>query len=267
MAVTIKTKEELEIMREGGHRLARVLNMLMAAIRPGVTTRTLDELAEKLIFDSGGEPAFKGYRIKGVKRAFPATICASVNDEVVHAFPLAGKIVHEGDIIGIDIGMKWPSFVQASAGKSACGMYTDMAVTVGVGKISAEAARLIEATREALARGIAVVRSGVRVGEVSSAIEWYLTGEGLGIVRDLAGHGIGHALHEYPLIPNIGRLDTGVELREGVTIAIEPIVTLGNPAIRLMQDEWTIKTVDGSLSAHFEHTIAITKDGAEILTQ
>ena len=258
MAIKINTKEELEIMREGGRRLARILREVSSLARSGTATHTLDELAEKLIFDCGGEPAFKGYRIQGVAAAFPATICASVNDEVVHAFPLATKVLKEGDVIAIDIGMKWPAHT---------GLYTDMAVTVGVGAISPDAARLINATREALMCGIAAVRPGARVGDVSHAVEFFLTGERLGIVRDLAGHGVGHALHEDPLIPNYGKAGSGAELCEGMAIAIEPIVTLGNPAIRLMQDEWTFKTKDGSLSAHFEHTVAITANGAEVVTK
>lgn len=258
MAIKIKTKEELEIMRGCGHRLAHILRVLASSVQPGVRAHTLDELAEKLIFDCGGEPAFKGYRIQGVAAAFPSTICTSVNDEVVHAFPLATKVLKEGDVIAIDIGMKWPAET---------GLYSDMAVTIGVGTISSDATRLINATREALMRGIAAVRSGARVGDVSHAVESYLTNERLGIVRDLAGHGVGHALHEDPLIPNYGKQGTGAELRESMVIAIEPIVTLGSPVIRLMQDEWTFKTKDGSLSAHFEHTVAITANGAEILTK
>ena len=254
MAIRIKTQEEIAVMREGGSRLAYVLKQAATAAQPGVSAKDLNVLAERLILSSGGEPVFKGYRISGVKSSFPASICISVNDEVVHGIPRGDLILREGDIVGLDIGMRRE------------GLVTDMAVTIGIGKISSDAERLIRATREALDIGIAAVKPGARIGDISSAVEARLKKDNLGIIRDLAGHGVGYELHEEPLIPNYGRPGTGLELREGMVIAIEPMATLGGWRITLDDDEWTFRTRDRSLAAHFEHTIAITKNGAEVLT-
>lgn len=265
--ITIKTKEEIALLREGGRRLAEILQKLVAATRTGVSTLELDDLAEDLILACGGKPAFKGYRIRETSIPFPATICTSINDEVVHGIPRKNRILKEGDIIGIDIGMLWPSEALAKEASGRKGLYTDMAVTIGVGKISAEAERLIRITREALDMGIRAVKSGAHIGDIGAAVEVCLKKERLGIVRDLAGHGVGHKLHEEPLIPNFGKAGTGLELCEGMVIAIEPMATLRDWRIKLDRDKWTFRTVDGSLAAHFEHTVVVMKNGVEILTQ
>lgn len=267
MAITIKTKEEIDLMREGGKRLADILNQVVSAARIGIATLELDKLAESLIFQSRGRPSFKGYRVKGASVAYPGTICVSINEEVVHGIPRNNRILREGDVVGLDIGMWWPSFAQASDGKPAKSLCTDMAVTIGVGKISSEAKRLIDATRESLEIGIAAVKSGATVGDIGSEIERFLKKNHLGIIRDLAGHGVGYELHEEPLIPNYGSAGKGAELKEGMAIAIEPMATLGDWRVVLANDGWTFKTIDNSLGAHFEHTMAVTKNGVEVLTR
>ncbi len=255
MAITIKTIEEIDTLREGGKRLALVLARVAAAVAPGISTFDLDTLAERLIIESGGIPSFKGYRAVGIHTPYPATICVSVNDEVVHAIPVKDKILREGDVVSLDIGIWW---------KKLC---TDMAVTVGVGKVSAEIERMIAATKESLDLGIAAVRPGGHIGDIGYAVEQRLKKDHLGIIRDLAGHGVGYKLHEDPFIPNFGSPRTGPELKEGMVIAIEPMATLGTWRVVLQKDAWTYKTADGSLAAHFEHTIAVTKDGVEVLTK
>ncbi len=270
MAVTIKTKEEIALIREGGARLAAILRELVAEVSPGVSTAELDAHAERLILSCGGAPAFKGYRIREASVAYPASICISVNDEVVHAIPHRDKILKSGDVTSIDIGMRWPADGKQEARskkQGSGGLFTDMAVTIGVGKISAEAARLIRATREALDIGIAAAVPSARVGDIGYAIQQHLQHHHLGIIRDLAGHGTGYKLHEEPLISNYGKRGSGVELKEGMVIAIEPMATLGGEGIILDDDEWTFRTSDSSLAAHFEHTIVVTKDGSEVLTQ
>ncbi|KKU06289.1 MAG: Methionine aminopeptidase [Parcubacteria group bacterium GW2011_GWA2_45_30] len=267
--ITIKTKEEIEILREGGKYLAEILQKVVAAVKPGVSTLELDGLAEGLILDCGGKPAFKGYRIKEVHTPFPGTICTSINDEVVHGIPQKNRVLKEGDIIGIDIGMAWPAdkYQVSSIKYQGRGLFTDMAVTIGIGKISAEAERLIRITQEALDMGIQAVKPGAHTGDIGTAVESHLKKNKLGIIRDLAGHGVGHELHEEPLIPNFGKKGAGTELREGMVIAIEPMATLGDWRIKLDRDEWTIHTADQSSAAHFEHTVAVMKDGAEVLTR
>ena len=257
MAGTIKTKKEIDIIREGGKKLATVLDTVVAAVRPGISTLELDARAERLIFESGGEPSFKGYRVKETHRPYPCTMCISINDEVVHAIPRKDAILKEGDVVGLDIGMKYPK---------GNGFFTDMAVTVGVGKISRKAEKLIHATKESLDVAIAVVRSGITVGDIGYAVQNYLETRGYGVIRDLAGHGVGYTVHEDPLIPNFGKPGIGPKLIEGMVIAIEPMATLGTWKVVLAPDEWTFKTADGSLGAHFEHTMAVTKNGAEVLT-
>ncbi|MBI2053258.1 MAG: type I methionyl aminopeptidase [Candidatus Sungbacteria bacterium] len=254
MAVRIKTEQEIALMREGGKRLAGVMARLKEAALPGVSTGALDELAERLMREAGGDPVFQGYRIPGVETAYPASICTSINDEVVHGIPQKNRMLASGDIIGIDIGMRWRGFV------------TDMAVTVGIGEIAPDALRLITATKESLDIGIAAVRPGAKIGDISHAVEQHLKKAGLGVIRDLAGHGVGHELHEEPLIPNFGKAGKGMELREGMAIAIEPMATLGGWRIALDRDEWMFRTSDGSLAAHFEHTVAVTSGGYDILT-
>lgn len=258
--MSIKTPEEIKILREGGKRLAAVLRQVIAAVRPGVSTLELDRLAESLIFSSGGTPAFKGYRIDGAP-PFPGTLCTSVNDEVVHGIPRADRMLKDGDMIGLDIGMWWPT------DKSKISLVTDMAVTVGVGNVSKEAERLMKATKDALDIGIAAARPGARIGDISSAIQKHLEKNNFGIVRGLAGHGVGYQLHEDPIIPNYGVAGKGHELKEGMVIAIEPMATAGDHRVALCSDRWTFRTRDNSLAAHFEHSIAIGKKRSEILTQ
>jgi methionyl aminopeptidase len=227
--------------------LAAVLNYLAASLRPGMTTADLDLMAARELKKLGGEPAFLNYQ------GFPGVICVSVNDELVHGIPGA-KPIKEGDIVGLDFGVKHE------------GLITDGAVTVGVGGVSAEAGRLLYATLEALEAGVAQVRAGARVGQVSKAIEDRLRQDNLGVVEDLMGHGVGHHLHEEPGIPNYYTGD-GPTLEAGMTLAIEPMATLGSKAVVLDPDGWTIRSADGSLAAQFEHTVLVTEGGAEILTR
>lgn len=266
MAITIKTKEEINTLREGGKRLALVLDQVAKAVAPGVSTFELDALAERLIIESGGTPSFKGYCMAGIRTPYPATMCVSINDEVVHAIPRKDKILHDGDVVSLDIGMLWPAEASAkAAGKRT--MITDMAITVGVGKVSGEIERMIAATKESLDLGIAAVRPGAHVGDIGHAVEQRLKKDRLGIIRDLTGHGVGYQLHEDPFIPNFGSPGTGPEIKEGMVLAIEPMATLGTWRVVLADDDWTYRTADGSLAAHFEHTLAVTKDGVEILTR
>lgn len=270
MAITVKTKEEIALLREGGKYLAQILEKVAAAATPGVCALELDQLAERLILASGGEPSFKGYRTHGVRRAYPATMCISVNDEVVHSIPQKDKFLKTGDIVALDIGMRWPGEelkMKQVALRNAKSLYTDMAITIGIGRITPQAEMLLAATKEALEIGIRMVAAGKRVGDVSHAIQTHLAKYDLGIVRELAGHGVGYKVHEEPLIPNFGKANNGPEFLEGMVIAIEPIANLGSEDVVLQVDEWTFKTADGSLSAHFEHTMAVTKDGVEVLTR
>jgi len=261
MAITIKSSEEIEILREGGKRLAKILAKVIGAAKAGISTWELDRLAENLIFESGGKPSFKGYKLKEARVPYPCTLCTSINDEVVHAIPQKNRFLQEEDIVGLDIGMRWP------AGQiQNLGLFTDMAVTVGIGKISSKAEQLVNLTKEALDIGIKAVRPRAQVGDIGYAIQKHLEKYNFGIVRDLAGHGVGYQVHEEPLIPNYGERDTGPELKEGMVLAIEPMATLGDWKVELQDDEWTFKTRDGSLAAHFEHTVAVTKKGVEILT-
>lgn len=266
MSVTVKTKEEIGILREGGKRLAEILAAVAKAAKPGVSTLDLDRLSESLIFKSGGQPSFKGYRGRSEKKPFPAVLCTSLNDELVHGIPKQENILQEGDILGLDLGMQWPDR-QKSKIKNQKGLYTDMAVTIGIGKISEEAEFLLRVTKEALEIGVGVIRSGIRIGDIGHAVQKHLAKNKLGIIRDLAGHGVGYAVHEEPLIPNFGQPGTGLEIKEGMVLAIEPMATLGNWKIKPASDGWTFKTVDGSLAAHFEHTVVVTENGVEVLTK
>ncbi len=274
--ITIKTPEEIKTLREGGRRLGGVLNEVARAVKPGISTSVLNDLAERLILEVGGEASFKGYNPYGAKAAYPAALCVSVNDEVVHAIPKRDRILNEGDIVGLDIGMWWPAPVrgarlashsEAASSKSVRAMATDAAVTVGVGKISPQAEKLIRVTAESLAIGIQEARAGARIGDIGSAIQVHLEKNGFGVVRDLAGHGVGHKVHEDPFVPNFGTPGTGAVLREGMVLAIEPMATEGAWKVTLDEDEWAYRTADGKLAAHFEHTIVVTKNGAEILTR
>lgn len=249
MTTKVKNATEIVAMRESGRMLAVVLNKLEAEIGPGMSTMDLSKIAEKELAKLGGEPAFKGYQ------GFPEVLCVSVNDEVVHGIPRTDKIIKDGDIVGLDFGVKYR------------GMITDAAISVIVGRPKQQGhVRLVERTKQALEIGIGAVRAGVRTGDIGAAIEGYLRQYKYGIVRDLVGHGVGHEVHEDPNIPNYGRTNTGPWLEKGMTIAIEPMVTLGGEKVYIADDHWTVLTADKSWAAHFEHTVLITEDGAEILT-
>ena len=250
--ITVKSPKEIELMRQAGRVVAESKARLVEAVCPGITTRDLDRIAEEEIRRMGAKPSFKGYT-GGGSTPFPATVCVSLNDEIVHGIP-GERVLQEGDIVSVDIG--------AIVG----GFHGDSAFTVGVGQISEDAQRLIDATREALSRGIAKARAGARVGEISAAVQSYAEGLGYSVVRQYVGHGIGRALHEEPQVPNYGVTGRGPLLRKGMTIAIEPMLNIGGWETVQLDDGWTVETADHSLSAHFEDTIAIREDGAEVLT-
>ncbi len=279
--MTIANGEEAAVIRECGRRLAAVTRRLKDAIRPGISTQALDALAEELIRDSGGDPVFKGYRSNRSERPFPASICTSLNEEVVHGIPRPDRILKEGDIIGIDIGMRWPSQDKKSTfesrasdrgkiknekGGTGAGLITDMALTVPVGKVSIAAENLLQKTQGALAAGIGVLKPGIRLGGLGRVIQDSIESAGLSVVKDLVGHGVGRKLHEEPYVPNYGDPGEGEFIRAGMVLAIEPMAVIGSAAVELAKDGWTWRTADGSLAAHFEHTVLITNDGAEVLT-
>ena len=245
--ITCRSADELVKLRAANQLVARILADLRRLVVPGATTAEIDAEAERLVREAGAQPAFKGYR------GFPATICASRNQEVVHGIPSATALV-EGDILSIDMGVKLD------------GYYGDSAVTVGVGVIAAEAQRLLEVTEASLYRGIDAVKPGARVSDIGQAVQQYVEAQGFTVVREFVGHGIGTKLHEEPQIPNYGPGGRGPRLAEGMVLAIEPMVNAGRPSVRVLSDGWTAVTVDGKLSAHFEHTVAVTGDGVEILT-
>ncbi len=253
MAVIIKTPEEIKTLREGGHRLASILAKVATKVKPGVTTKELDEYAHKLIKEGGDEPAFLGYKPEGHPKAYPASLCTSVNNEIVHGIPKVSKVLKEGDIVSLDLGLKHK------------GLFTDHAITVAVGDITKASQELLHITKEALSVGIAEARGGNTVGDIGYAIEKFVQGQ-YGIVRELSGHGVGKKIHEDPYIPNYGKKGKGQKLIPGMVVAIEPMLNIGNAEIVSMSDGYTIKTADGSRSAHFEHTILITEDEPEILT-
>jgi methionyl aminopeptidase len=246
--IVCKSPAEIERMRVANALVADVLAELAAMVAPGVTTAQLDARAEALVRAGGAEPAFKGYR------GYPATLCASVNDQVVHGIP-SDLALAEGDIISLDMGVKLNGF------------YGDSAVTVPVGTVAPEVLALLRVTRESLEKGIAQVRLGGRVSDIGHAIQQHVEANGFSVVREFVGHGIGAALHEDPQIANYGEPGHGPRLAEGMVLAIEPMVNMGKPAVRVLRDGWTAVTRDGSLSAHFEHTVAVTKDGPLVLTQ
>jgi methionyl aminopeptidase len=249
MSIEIKVPEQITAMREAGLVVARTLGVLAAAVRPGVTTADLDALAEAEIRAAGAIPSFQGYH------GYPATICASVNEQIVHGIPSPRRSLREGDIISIDCG--------AIAG----GWHGDAAVTVGVGAVSAADAALLEACETALWRGLAQARAGGRLGDISHAVETSVARSGrYGVVEEYTGHGIGSAMHMDPPVPNYGRAGRGPRLRPGMALAIEPMVMLGGAETVLLDDGWTVVTADGSRAAHFEHTVAITVDGPWVLT-
>lgn len=229
--------------------MASIMKKLAKKVKPGVSTQEIDELAEKLISRAGAEPSFKNYR------GYPKVACISVNEEVVHNIPSDDKILKKGDIVGLDLGLKYK------------GLYTDMAMTIPVGRISKQAKKLIKITRKALEIGLKSVKAGHTIGDIGFAIERFVTKNGFTVVRALTGHGVGKEVHEDPKIPNFGERGQGFELQEGMTLAIEPMVNIGSHTVKTKEDGWGIVTVDSSLSAHFEHTILVAKKGCEILTK
>ncbi|MDQ2873215.1 MAG: type I methionyl aminopeptidase [Candidatus Eremiobacteraeota bacterium] len=245
--VTIKSAREIETMRRSGKITGKVLGELMRSAKPGMTTRQLDAMAERGIRDLGGVPTFKGYH------GFVASICASVNDEVVHGIP-GDRVLSEGDLLSIDIGTTFEGYV------------SDSAVTIPIGSITPSAQRLLDVTQECLMLGIAQMRRGKRLGDIGAAVQSHAEAGGYGVVRELVGHGVGTAMHEEPQVPNYGRAGSGMELRTGLVLAIEPMITEGTHRVETKKDGWTVVTADGKLAAHFEHTIAITDDGPKILT-
>ncbi|GMQ95041.1 MAG: type I methionyl aminopeptidase [Patescibacteria group bacterium] len=250
----VYSKDEVMILREGGKRLALILSEVRKMVAPGVTTKELDRLAERLIREGGDEPAFLEYQPEGAPVPYPATLCVSVNDEVVHGIP-GTRILEEGDIVGVDLGLRHKE------------LFVDMAKTVPVGRIDASAASLIDETEKALSLGIAAARATAHVGDIGYAIERYAKGRGFGIIEDLGGHGVGHGVHEEPFIPNFGRKGEGPKLRVGEVLALEPMLSEGSKNVFLSADDhFTFKTADGKRSAHFEHTILVTEGEAEILT-
>jgi methionyl aminopeptidase len=246
--IICRTAAELEKMRAAGRLVGQVLTALAAVVAPGVTTADLDAIAEGLIVDAGAIPAFKGYH------GYPATICASVNDEVIHGIPSGKRVLEAGDVVSIDVG--------ASLG----GYYGDSAVTLPVGLVSEEAARLLRVTDESLYKAIDTVKPGGRVSDIGHAVQKHVEAHGFSVVREFVGHGIGQAMHEEPQVPNYGEPGRGPRLAEGMVLAIEPMVNAGKPAVKVLSDGWTAITRDRSLSAHFEHTVAVTADGPWILT-
>lgn len=244
----IKTQDEILKMRKAGEIVYLTHQMLKENIKPGVTTLKLDELAYDFIISQGAKPSFKNYQ------GFPGSICTSINEEVVHGIPCS-KELKEGDIISIDIGASY------------LGYHGDSAWTYKVGNVSKEVDYLLKHTEESLYKGLSVIKEGCFVGDISSAIEEYAKEHNLGVIKELVGHGIGKKLHEKPDVPNFGKKGKGPILKAGMTIAVEPMLNLGTPEIYILEDEWTIVTADNKPSAHFEHTILVTKDGYEILTK
>lgn len=247
MGIIVKSEREIEIMRQAGRIVATVLETLRSQVEPGMKTRELDTIAMKQTKLMGAVPSFKGYR------GYPASVCVSINDEIVHGIP-GDRVINDGDIVSIDFGVIYNEF------------QGDAAITTGVGNITLEAKKLMEATSGALMAGIKAARPGEHLGDISAAVQEYAESRGYSVVREYTGHGIGRKMHEDPQIPNFGPPGQGPVLKKGMTLALEPMVNIGDWRTRLEDDNWTVKTSDGSLSAHFEHTIAITEKGAEILT-
>lgn len=250
----IKSPEDIEQLRAAGKLHARILSELSSMVAPGVTTQELNDFAEKSVRDAGDIPSFLKYKPEGALYPYPASLCVSVNDEIVHGIP-GGRVLAEGDVVGMDFGVTHNNLI------------TDAAITVAVGEIDEKVKKLLSVTRGALYAGIDAAVFGNRVGDISNAIAAFAKKNGYGIVKDLGGHGVGHHVHEDPYIPNYGKAGTGPLLRAGMVLALEPMFTLGNPDIEFAEDGYTIVTKDHSVSAHFEHTILITKKEAEVLTE
>lgn len=242
-----KSEREIEIMRKAGSIVAQTHALLAEKVTPGITTGELDKIAEEFILSKGGKPAFKGYQ------GFPSTLCVAVNEEVVHGFP-GNRVLEEGDIIGMDLGVLIDGF------------YGDSAYTLAVGEISDQAQKLLKVTEESLHQGIEQALEGNRLSDISHAVQKYVEARGYSVVRRFVGHGVGRSLHEDPQIPNFGPAGRGPRLKEGMVLAIEPMINVGTHKVKILDDGWTVITADKELSAHFEHTVAITKDGPRILT-
>ncbi len=247
--IELKGSAEILKMQASGAIVSRVLKVLQAEVKAGVSTAALDKIAEEVIRSAGAVPSFLGYG------GFPASICTSVNNQVVHGIPCAKVVLKEGDIIGIDVG----AYLN--------GYHADAAITLPVGKISAKADMLLKQTQNSLLKAIEIIKPGIRLGDVSHTVEAVAIKAGLGIVRDFCGHGVGRKLHEDPSIPNFGNAGTGPVLKAGMTLAIEPMLNLGGDEVEVLKDDWTVVTKDGGLSAHFEHTVAVTEAGHLILTK
>lgn len=255
--IYIKTPQEIALIREGGKILAQILIDLGAAVKPGMKTIEIDRLAERLVLKYGVVAAFKNYRPSfnhGDQAGYPASVCVSVNEEVVHGIP-GERVLQEGDIASLDMGVLHK------------GYFTDAAITVGVGKISPMAQKLIDVTKKSLELGIEQAKAGNHLGDIGAAIQKHVEVNGFSVVRDLVGHGVGKFIHESPEIPNFGRAGAGLELQEGMVLAFEPMVNMGNYKVKTLADGWTFIAQDRKYSAHFEHTVAITKNGVEVMTK
>ena len=250
--ITLKSAREIEVLRRANVIVAEILEELKKKVAPGVTTLELDALAEELTYKKKALPAFKGYQMAG--RVYPGSLCVSVNEEIVHGIP-GERVLKKGDVVGLDFGVIYEGF------------YGDSAFTVGVGRVSEDAARLMRVTEESLYRGIEQLVEGKRLGDLSSAIQRTVEDAGFSVVRAFVGHGIGKRLHEDPPVPNYGEADRGLRIQEGMVLAIEPMVNAGGWDVKMKEDGWTAVTADGSLSAHFEHSVAITKNGPYILSR
>jgi methionyl aminopeptidase len=249
VAVVLKSAKEIEKMRRAGQVVHEVLELVRSHVKPGATTYDLEKAAEARLAELGVKAAFKGYH------GFPCVLCTSINNEVVHGIPSRKRVLKEGDIVSVDFGVVVD------------GYYGDAAVTVPVGAIDAKSARLLKATEASLQAGIAAIRPGATLGDVGAAVQSVVEGEGFSVVRDFVGHGIGVHMHEDPQVPNFGEAGQGMKLKAGMVIAIEPMVNAGKPDVKVLEDGWTAVSTDGSMSAHFEHTVAVTADGARILTE
>ncbi len=248
MAIVIKTTQEVEKMRRSGQIVRQVLEHVRGVVKPGATTLDLENAAVAKMEELGAKPAFKGYH------GFPCVLCTSVNEQVVHGIPSADRVLRDGDIVSVDCGVVIDGF------------YGDAAITIPVGRIGGKAQRLLDVTQASLARAIEAVKPGATLGDVGAAVQEIVEGEGFSVVREFVGHGIGTHMHEDPQIPNFGQRGKGLKLRSGMVLAIEPMVNAGKEGVRVLKDGWTAVTEDGSLSAHFEHTVAVTAEGAAVLT-
>jgi methionyl aminopeptidase len=247
--ITLKSNREIETMARAGHIVAETLALIRRSVKPGVSTAELDRLAEDFIRSHpGAVPSFKGLY------GFPKTLCTSINDEIVHGIPSPKRVLREGNIVSVDVGVCLD------------GLHADSATTIPVGEVAPETERLLAVTQEALAAGIAQAKVGNHVGDIGHAVQKVAEAAGFGVVRELVGHGIGTQFHEEPQVPNHGQPKRGPRLQEGMTLAIEPMITMGHYATKTLGDKWTVVTADGSLAAHFEHTVAVTKNGARVLT-